>query len=256
MADAYIDVFETIIYGKLAREEMVRLVMPLGEQWVPAIRWAVAAQEKVDARMRAVIARMGGEKIDENEIRQVTDTLVRFGAWMSSLKGRPIDPFHFFAGAAPSDVARARLPKLVGHLERMIERLEPYAAVEESARIEGVVSRLAELREAHAIALRNRDKQRASQQNRRELTPEVEAARQEWLATYVANKYLVEGILRHHDALALKPLIFDDLAERPRTKGASESDAGPGEFEDLVTGTSPPSGPESGGDGGAPGSGG
>lgn len=234
MADTYIDVFETAIYGKLATQEMRTRVMPLHASWASAVERGIALQDAANARMEAIIGQMTDFRVDPREIEEVTDTIVRFGAWIDSLKGRPLDPVLFFSGAVPSTVARRRLSKLTGHLEHMITQLTPFAEGEESRRIEGAASRLAELRAAHAIAMRNRDAQRAASETQKTLAPEAEQARQTWLSTYVANKRLIEGILRHHGLETFMPLIFDDLAETQRTKAA------PGAPDPLVDGPAAP----------------
>ncbi len=58
--------------------------------------------------------------------------------------------------------------------------------------------------------------------------PELQAAREQWLSTYTANKRLVEGVLRHVDKVDLLPIIFDDLAERQVTV-AGPSEGAPAE---------------------------
>lgn len=239
MADAYIDLFETIIYGQLACTEMRARVLPLHPAWGSAVERCIELQEAANANVKAVIAQLSGYQVNEAEIATVTDTIVRFGAWLNSLKGRPLDPIRFFGSAAPSAVGRERLSKLTGHLERMIEELEPYVDGTKGPPIEGAGSRLNELKEAHAIALRNREGQRAALELRRTLSPQAAAAREAWLRTYVANKRLIEGILRHHDREALMPLIFDDLAEVQRSKAASGDQAGRDPLVDGPEGDEP-----------------
>lgn len=238
MADPYVDVFETLIYGKLASREMRRLVMPLNPAWAGTVAWCIEEQDKANARMAAIVARLELPEVNDEELEKVTDTIVRFGYWIASLPGNPLDAYKFFAGHTPSDIGEARLSKLPGHLERMINALEPHAAAPPEERIEGVVSRIAALREAHAIAERNRAAQQLAQQARVDLRPEATAAREDWLKAYIANKYTMEGLLRHADKLEWKSLIFDDLAEEQRSKTEVEG----GEDLDALV-TSPPGGP-------------
>lgn len=218
MADGHIDAFETLIYGRLSCIEMRQVVLPLSARWAAAVEYCIELQETANARMEAAIARISGPRVDKDEVAKVSDTFVRFGSWLDSLEDRPLDPAMFFGREAPSVVGRERLSKLTGHLERMINTLLPYAEGPEDGRIEGAASWLRQLRAAHAIAVRNRDAQRDAQKARQDFGPEVEQARQAWLETYVANKAVVEGILRHHGKLALKSFIFDDLAEVQRSK--------------------------------------
>jgi hypothetical protein len=240
MADSYIDAFETVIYGRLSCIAMRQAVLPLNSRWASAIEYCIEIQETHNARMEALIGRIKGLKIDEAEVAKVTDTFVRFGAWLNSLEGRPLDPAIFFGAEVPSVVGRERLPKLAGHLERMIKTLTPYAEAPDDERIEGSVGWLRQLRAAHEIAVRNRDAQRAAQKRQKDLGPEVENARAEWLDKYVANKSLIDGVLRHEKKLALKSFVFDDLAEVQRSRGVDDTDDDTGEdtgedLEDLVT---------------------
>ncbi len=232
MADSYIDAFETVIYGRLACIAMRDAVLPLNSVWASAIEHCIQVQETHNARMEGLLGRVKGLKIDEAEVAKVTDTIVRFGAWLNSLEGRPLDPRIFFGADVPSVVGRERLPKLAGHLERMIKTLTPYAEKPEDERIEGSVGWLRQLTTAHEIAVRNRDAQRAAQKRQKDLGPEIENARAQWLDKYIANKSVIDGVLRHENKLALKSFVFDDLAEVQRSKG--QEDAGE-DLEELVT---------------------
>jgi hypothetical protein len=63
---------------------------------------------------------------------------------------------------------------------------------------------------------------RKSRVERRAMTPEVQAARVEWLKVYGAAKLVVEAALRLHDKLTLLPEVFDDLAEVHRAPGVKD----------------------------------
>jgi hypothetical protein len=54
--------------------------------------------------------------------------------------------------------------------------------------------------------------------DRRSITPEVEAARQAWLNTYISAKHLVESLLRQLGRLEQLPIVFHDLRVHPGTK--------------------------------------
>jgi len=240
MADSYIDAFETVIYGRLCCIAMRQAVLPLNSRWGGAIEYCIELQETQNARMEGLLARIKGLKINEAEVAKVTNTFVRFGAWLDSLEDQPLDPAKFFAAAAPSVVGRERLSKLSGHLDRMINMLRPYAEAPEDERIEGSVGWLRQLTAAHDIAVRNRDAQRAAQKLKKDLGPEVEQARAEWLDCYVANKYAIEGFLRHEKRLTLKSFVFDDLAEVQRRDTTEDTREDTGEdtgedLEELVT---------------------
>jgi hypothetical protein len=239
MADDYIDLFECRVYGELACQEMRARLLPLHPDWGAAILRGIALQEAANQRVIEVAAQAAGPKVNEAEVAEVRDTIVRFGSWLQSLKGRPLDLSLFFGVAAPSTVSRRRLPKLTGSLASMIEELTPHA--EGASAIPGAAGWLTELREAHAIALRNQEARSSAKASRIELAPHAEEARQAWLARYLANKRLAEGILRHDGEVGLMPVIFDDLAEVQRSKVSSDEQGSEGEdaLDPLVTGPAP-----------------
>lgn len=245
MADSHIDAFETVIYGNLACIEMRRTVLPMNSQWTSTVEYCIELQEAANARMEAILARIKLPKVDKDEVAKVTNTFVRFGSWLASLEGQPLDPARFFGAQAPSVAGRERLSKLTGRLEHMINTLAPHAEVPAEERIEGAVDWLRQLREAHAIAVRNRDAQRAAEKARKDFGPEVENARQAWLDTYVANKAVIEGVLRHEKRLALKSFIFDDLAEVQRSKNTEELEQLVTAPTDVTEPTGPAGGPTS-----------
>ena len=222
MTDTYIDPFETVTYGQLACEQMEKLLLPLHADWKKAVRRGVALQTDRNDRMTELLSHLKAPKLDQEAIADARDTIVRFGSWLQSLKGEPIDPALFFGNDAPSIVARRRLSKLAGRLQQMVEALTPFTTGD--GKVDGAASRLAELTEARDAMVQMREAQRTAQADQRTYTPEIERARDAWLATYVANKRLAEGILRHHDKLSLLSLIFDDLAEVQISSGSSTED--------------------------------
>lgn len=245
MADTYIDPYETVIYGTIACEEMRKRLLGLHPDWDPGVRRAIALQAEANGRMQSLIAGLDTPKVDKDELETIKDTIVRFGAWMDSLKGRPLDRDLFFNGAPPSAVARRRLQKLSPHIGQMVEFLTPYVGT-----IDGADGWVTELRDAHAMAERNRIAQTQTRVTRKQLSPALEAERRSWLDTYVANKRWVEGVLRHEKLLYLMPFIFDDLAEVQRT-GRAETDVDENEGEDaLVTGPELEEGGDDKGEGG------
>lgn len=225
MADSYIDPFEAVTYGELFVNEMRARVMPLNKAWRGAIEHAIALQTEKNERMAALTARVKRPAMDGEKLAEMRDTIVRFGSWLGSLKGRPLDPARFFGGTVPSVVANRRITKVAGQLKQMVDALAPHAKGKDA--VQGAAGWLEELRGALSIAVEQRDALRAGQIAQTQLGPEIERARLEWLSTYTANKRLVEGILRHEGAESLMPLIFDDLAEVQRST-AEDGAAGDG----------------------------
>lgn len=222
MADRYIDPTECVIYGRLACEEMRRLVLPLHRGWSSSVERCIELQEQANGVVGDLVARAQVPQADPAKVAEAADAIQRFGSWLGSLKGRPLDPATFFQGGAPSAVARRRLPKMVGALDHMITALTPIAEGGPRGRetVPGAAAWLEELRAAREVAVQERDAQRAGKTEQAQLSPELEKARLDWQSTYVANKRIVEGILRHHGKENLMPLVFDDLAEVQRSKAA------------------------------------
>src|SRR4051794_27605837 len=104
MADPYIDQFETLIYGKFAREPMETVCRGKGPGPDPAIAFARSAQPPADRRMEEVLQRGPAEEPAVragDALEEARDVIVRFGSYLDSLKGRPVDPAIFFRGEAP-----------------------------------------------------------------------------------------------------------------------------------------------------------
>ena len=192
-------------YGQLACEQMAKFLIPLHTDWKKAVRHAIALQTARNDRVKELLSHLQAPKLDQEAIVDARDTIVRFGAWLQSLKGQPIDPKLFFGNDPPSIVARQRLSKLAGRLEQMVEALTPFTTGD--GEVDGAAARLTELTEARDAMAQMRDERRTAEAEQRTYTPEIEQARDAWLATYVANKRLAEGILRHHDELSLLSLI-------------------------------------------------
>ncbi|WP_437721097.1 hypothetical protein [Sorangium sp. So ce861] len=221
MADPYIDPFETKIYGKFAREQMAAVLMGKVPPLDGMVEFAIGKQLVADQAMSDVLDRQPrpAPQLDSGAVLdEARDVVVRFSAYLDSLKGRPVDPKVFFRGEAPSVLARRRLTKLtaaVGHIADELER--------QSDKVRGADMWLAELREAHEKLGIIERQQRASRVERLELGPEVSTARDAWLGVYNANKSLVRGLLAHLGKPELLPLIFDDLAEIHRASGVSDA---------------------------------
>ncbi len=215
MADTYIDAFETIIYGSHARKMIQKHVLGVEAGFDGALHFVLTTQEKVDKQMSEIVAKLPVARGDDVSLDNAKDTLVRFGSWIESIKGRPLDKRKFFGTAAPSAVAGRRGTKLVGALALAVEQLRPYATGDHA--VTGAAAWLDELTAAHQAAEQRFSEKLDARLAQAMTAPELQAAREQWLATYTANKRLVEGVLRHVDKVDLLPIIFDDLAERQVT---------------------------------------
>ncbi len=169
-------------------------------------------------------------KIDTNAVlAEAGDTLVRFGSYLDSLKGRPVDSKEFFRNEPPSILARRRLTKLTAGLGYVIEQTRAH-----KAKIRDAAHWIGELEEVHGKLEALGVQQRASKVAKMELGPEVASSRESWLGVYNANKLLVRALLAHLGKPELLPLIFDDLAEVHRVAGVSDTRPTDGEGDGTV----------------------
>lgn len=225
MADSYIDQFETLVYGKFAREQIQEVCVGREPKLDAMLAFAIEAQTKADEAMAAVLAKQPRDKpvLSESEaLAEARDVVVRFGSYLGSLKGRPVDPKRFFGGDAPSVLARRRITKLVAAVENILKEIDA-----SGDKIANVAPWRAEIQTAYDALVAAEKGHRAGRVAQADLTPELRAAREAWLVVYGANKDLVRGFLGHLGKPELLPLIFDDLAEVHRTAGTTEDDTPP-----------------------------
>lgn len=123
MADPYIDPFETLVYGSFAREQLAEVCLGKVPKLDGMVAFAIASQKEADLAMKAVLERQprAAPAVDASAVLAETrDTVVRFGAYLESLKGRPVDPKLFFRGEAPSVPARRRTSRAPGQATRSL----------------------------------------------------------------------------------------------------------------------------------------
>jgi len=222
MADPYIDPFETQLYGKFAREQMLAVCLGKIAALDKMVHFAVDTQKAADEAMAEALAKQPkpAAAVDPAAVlAEAGDVLVRFGSHLDSLKGRPVDPKDFFRGDAPSVLARRRLTKLAAGVGHVLE-----TAKKHKAKIRDAAHWIDELTAVHQKLEALEKQQRASKVAQVEMGPEVAAQREAWLAVYNANKKLIAGLLAHHGKPELMPLIFDDLAEVHRVSGVSDAE--------------------------------
>lgn len=219
MADPYIDQNETQAYGPHACEQMKKVCMGRVAKLDGMVEFAIAAQTKADAEMKAVLAKQPKPASVEDAatvLEDTRDSIVRFASYLNSLKGYPVSAKVFFHNENPSDVARKRLVKLAAAVAHIVSEIPKHAAITDGGWLKdfkALSKKLESLKEA----------QHGSRLEKADLGPEVAAQREKWLSTYNANKLLIRGLLAHAGKPDLMPLIFDDLAEVHRAAGVSDA---------------------------------
>ncbi|MRG93513.1 hypothetical protein [Polyangium spumosum] len=221
MADPYIDPYETKPYGKFAREQMAAVLLGKNPVFDDLVDWMIGKQLTADQAMSDVLDKQPkpAPLLDSAAVLEdARDTIVRFGAHLDSLKGRPVDPKVFFRNDPPSVIARRRLTKLTAAFGHILDEFGKH-----KAKIRDADHWYAEIAEVHLKLGHLEKQQRAARVEKVEVGPEVSAAREAWLDVYTANKHLVRGMLAHLGKPELLPLIFDDLAEVHRAGGVSDA---------------------------------
>lgn len=219
MADPYIDQFETQIYGKYCREQMQKVCVGRLPELDTMVEFAMAQQARADAEMKLVLDKQPKPASTEDAaavLEEARDTVVRFGAYLGSLKGYPVSPKVFFRNETPSEVARKRLVKLAAAVEHIAAEIPKHEAIKDPSwakDFKALAKKLDALKGA----------QQDAKVEKADLGPEVSAARERWLAVYNANKLLIRGLLAHAGKPDLLSLIFDDLAETHRAQGVSDA---------------------------------
>jgi hypothetical protein len=236
VADPYIDQFETQIYGLFAREQMKEVCLGRIEKLDPLVHFAIAAQKKADDKMKEALDRQPAPRpalSEEDALTEARDVIIRFGSYIGSLKGRPIDPKVFFRNEPPSLLARRRITKLVAGMKHIVDEFD-----KQKKHMGDAKTWQTELTTAYENLATVEKQHRAHRVERADLAPDVAAARAAWLTVYNANKSLIEGLLAHAGKPELLPLVFDDLAEVHRVSGVS--DAAPAEPGTPAVPAAPP----------------
>ncbi|WP_437680582.1 hypothetical protein [Sorangium sp. So ce131] len=219
MSDSYIYQRDIPVFGRSAASQIRKLVLPMDAGFRQALR-------TMTARLDAATAAVG------EAMRNAAAAPPRAPASGRSSKGQhaPVATGRdlmrrllTYAASRPSGAAVAR-DILQGQTLAAVLRRRPAELIEVMTQaleaLERHKRRLPEHAEWTTAIERSRDalepltrSVRKSRLARRAMTPEVKAARDEWLTIYRAAKLLVECVLRLHGKVSLMPQIFDDLAD-------------------------------------------
>lgn len=219
MADPYIDQDETLIYGPYAVAQMEKVCLGRVKELDGMVKFAIAAQQQANADMKAVLDKQPKPESTEDPetlYEETRDTIVRFGSYLGSLKGYPVDAKLFFKGEAPSVFARKRIVKLIAAVKAIGDEIPKHAAIADP-------TWLKDFKSIHKRLEKLDTAQRGTKVAKVDLGPEVATQREKWLAVYNANKLLIRGLLAHVGKPELMPLVFDDLAEVHRVTGVTDA---------------------------------
>jgi hypothetical protein len=228
MADPYIDQYETLAYGRFSAGQILALVVGLDPDLDPFVKIVAARLSAETDEMEKILGK--ADALDNvtykpaegapdlvTQSRALLRRLVRYAESRPNGDSIASDILH---GETLTTVLRRRPVKLAGALDHAASMITKHAAsLPEHATWK------ADIAAAHDGLVALNEGVRAARTNRRQTTPEVDAARSAWLRRYSATKSIIEGILKPLGKLAMMPEIFDDLAETHRAPGVSDEPA-------------------------------
>lgn len=228
MADPYIDNQETLAYGDFAAGQILALVADLDADFEATAKIAAARLTTATDLMRGAL-----KKADELDpvtykpaegapdlVATGREALRQVVSYAESRDTGPAIVKSLLAGERLSTVLKRRPVKLAAALTHALEAIVQHAAeLPEHAKWTGKLTAARDALEALNTDVRK------SRTERKDVTPEVAAARAGWFKAYGAAKLIVEGVLRYHDKTGLLSEVFDDLAEIHRAPGVTDEAA-------------------------------
>ncbi|WP_437666537.1 hypothetical protein [Sorangium sp. So ce1182] len=222
MSDRYIYQRDIEVYGRFTASQIQRLVVPLDAGFKQALR-AVAARldAATDALRKAMLkatapavassASGAAKKGQADPVATGRDLLRRLVEHAASRPGGVALARDLLQGQTLTTVLRRRPAKLAAAMAHALEVIEQHRR--QLPDHEAWAAEIERARDALDPLTRSVRKSRLA---RRTMTPEVKAARDEWLNVYGAAKLLVKCVLRLHGKVSLMPEIFDDLPKATR----------------------------------------
>lgn len=236
MADRFIDQDETQIYGPYASSKIRKKVIGLIPAFDPALQHLAG---ELDAATAAVQAAITAARDKDSSLRQgvrqkapaLKQALALLGRFSKHLDGHPqgaVDKKVFFTtDGTASGVGKSAMRVLlaVTHITGKL-KLPATVVSDRDAWAKEFESTMAQLGPVveHADSART---------DRRDLTPEVEAARQAWMQTYLAVRDGVASVYRLTGKLDRLSGVFYDLAVPATAKVTAPPPEEPEEVEEA-----------------------
>jgi hypothetical protein len=222
------------------------MLLGLDPEYDNTLKIAAGRMAKATEAMSAALKKAGaletttykpaeGEADVVEEARGVMRKLVKYAESRDNGEALAKEILH---GSNLTTLSRKRPSKLIAAMDHALEVIEKRKAdLNEYEYWKNAVA-------AARDVLDKRDKDvRNARVDRRDMTPEVKAARAEWLNQYGSAKLIVEGILKGIKKLDMMTEIFDDLADVQRVagvvadKGADKTAGDDAPPADTTTGT-------------------
>ncbi|WP_438009877.1 hypothetical protein WME89_15160 [Sorangium sp. So ce321] len=222
MSDPYIYQRDIEVYGRFTASQIQKLVVPIDAGFKQALRAVAARLDAATDALRkatlkataAAVASSASGAAREGQADPVAagrDLLRRLVEHAASRPGGVALARDLLQGQTLTTVLRRRPAKLAAAMAHALEVIEQHRR--QLPDHEAWAAEIERARDALEPLTRSVRKSRLA---RRTMTPEVKAARDEWLNIYGAAKLLVECVLRLHGKVSLMPEIFDDLPRATR----------------------------------------
>lgn len=226
MADPYIDQFETQSYGPFAVAQIEALALGMDKSYDALLRYLCVVVTERTKALGDLLAKANDHVVvtykpaegETDHLGDAVNLLRKLDAYVSSRDDAETIAEDVFKKRTLTQIAKlrpARLPEVLDTalkgVEKHRESLPEHASWAKKLRasresVSGLITRVRSTRHA-----------------RREMTPDIAAAREAWLVAYGALKLAVESLLKLHDKLRLMSEIFDDLAEVHRAPNVSDA---------------------------------
>jgi hypothetical protein len=234
MADRFIDQDETQIYGPYTSRRIRTRIIGLSPAFDPALLYladqldvaTAAVKNAVDHARRHDARLRRGVQQKTPLLRQALGLLGRFSKHLDAHAPGAVDRKVFFtADGTARGVGRGAAAVLLGVTHITGKLQDPESGVNDRATwrvaFDTMMTELGPVVE-HAQDVRT---------DRRDRTPEVEAARQAWMQIYLAARECVTGVLRLTGRLDRLSTIFHDLAVSANTRLTAIPEDGPEDGE-------------------------
>jgi hypothetical protein len=225
MSDPYIDPFEAVGYGRFTCAQIPALVVGIDAACDKALEHTVARLQEATDALAQTLARTAEHKsvtftqaeAGDDPIGRAQDVLTRLYRYAQSRPDGDAIAASILNGERLTTVKRRRPAKLVAALDHAIAQVEAHKKLLDEHK-----KWLAELTAVRDALTALDAAVRKTRIERRQMTPELQAARAAWLKTYAAAKLIVEGVLKLHDRTSIMHEVFDDLAEIHRVPGVTD----------------------------------
>jgi hypothetical protein len=229
MADPYIDQYETVAYGKFAVGQILSLVVGLDADADSFVKVTASRLLSDTESMWTALSKVGSLEIvtysaeDSAKIlEQSKSTLRKLVAYADSRDDGNDILRDILQGDTMSAILRRRPVKLAAALEHALVAIKKHqASLPEHA------SWSQNIANAHQTLVALNGHVRKARTDRRNMTPEIDVARNTWLKRYASTKLIIRGILEPMGKADMMPEIFDDLAETHRAQGVFDDEAPP-----------------------------